>query len=341
MRSFSFLVVATIIFGVVFMSCNKNDDKLNDDKLNEFTVLFNCNGGSDVPSQTVKGGEKAIKPNNPTHDEYTFVAWFKEVELTNEWNFNTDVVNSDITLYAKWIEEAIEEDPMYPTTIYRLSEEILLEMRNDFAQRNPDVYTTLNHFGFCAIASGGRNGTPGGFTKEEAIAAVKEFVARNPEYTGVSNPNDLQFKSITSTVGYNDVLFWYFYAENQIINNMEVDYSGINFYTQSEKLVSCYGNHFPEVYVPEKFNFSVEKAKSQLLGKEVIHLGWTGPYSEGIVTEDLLQQSITELIIVPLKTDEKIELRVAWKIFISSLHHIFEIDVMTGEIIREKPTIIA
>jgi hypothetical protein len=34
---------------------------------------------------------------------------------------------------------------------------------------------------------GGGNGLPGGFTEEEAIAAVKKFVARNSEYTGVND----------------------------------------------------------------------------------------------------------------------------------------------------------
>jgi len=29
------------------------------------------------------------------------------------------------------------------TTIYRLSEEILLQKRNDFAQKNPNVYTSM------------------------------------------------------------------------------------------------------------------------------------------------------------------------------------------------------
>jgi hypothetical protein len=233
------------------------------------------------------------------------------------------------------------EDPLYPTTIYSLSEEILLQMRNDFAQRNPNVYTTLNQFGFCAISIGGGGGSPSGFTKEEAIAAVREFVAHNPEYTGVSNPNDLQFRSITSTVGYNDALFWHLGTENQTINGIEVESTGILFHTHNWKLVSCYGNHFPEVYVPNKFNFNAEQSQSLLLGKEIIHLGWGGPYSAGIVIMEHLQQSTAKLIIVPITTDEKIELRVAWKINVIPLDYIYEIDVMTGEIIREMSTIIS
>ena len=240
-------------------------------------------------------------------------------------------------------EETDVEDSMYPTTIYRLSEEVLLQKRNDFAQRNPNVYTSLNQFGFCAMLSpSGGNGSPDGFTEEEAIAAVKEFVRRNPEYTGVSNPDDLQFKNIMSTTGYNNAVFWHLYTENQVINGIEIDNTVIIFHTQSQKLVSCYGNYFSDVYVPKKFNLDMEQAKSKLLEKEIFHWGWGGQYSAGIVTAEHLQQCTAKLIIVPITTDEKIELRVAWQINLEApLYYIFEIDVMTGKIIREMPTIIS
>jgi uncharacterized repeat protein (TIGR02543 family) len=107
MKSFSFLVFTAIIFGAVFTSCDKNDVNLN-----EFTVFFNCNDGSDVPTQNIKEGEQVTKPVNPTRNGYVFVAWFKEMELANEWKFDIDIVTSDITLYAKWIEEPEEAEPL-------------------------------------------------------------------------------------------------------------------------------------------------------------------------------------------------------------------------------------
>ena len=335
----NYLLIAVLAVAAVFTSCDKNNGKLND-----FTVFFNChcNDGNNIQSQRVKEGEKIIKPINPIRCGYKFVAWFKEVELTNEWEFDIDVVISDMTLFAKWSE--CTEDCIYPTTFLRLSEETLLQMRNEFSQKNPYVYTSLNQFGFCAMLSaGGGDGTPGGFTKEEAIAAVKEFVAHNPEYTGVRNPDDLQFRMISSFIGFNDAVFWSFRTENQTINGIKVEYTEILFHTQNRKLVSCYGNHFPNVYVPDKFNFDIEQAKFQLLGKEIFHWGWGGgQYSAGIVTTEHLQQSTAKLMIVPITTDEKIELRVAWQINLKApLYYIIEIDIMTGEIIREMPTIIS
>jgi len=59
------------------------------------------------------------------------------------------------------------------------------------------------------------------------------------------------------------------------------------------------------------------------------------------VTAEHLQQCATNLIIAPITTAEKIEIRVAWQInLIDPLYYIFEIDAMTGDIIREMPTII-
>jgi transglutaminase/protease-like cytokinesis protein 3 len=229
-------------------------------------------------------------------------------------------------------------DPMYPTTIYRLPYETFLQACNDFAQRNPNVFSTLNQFGFCVRKSMyNQGGDPGGFTEEEAIEATKEFVARNPKYTGVSNPDNLQFRNVTSRTSSNGVIYWYLYTKNQIINGIEVDDTQFAFFIYYKTLTSCDGNHFPNVYVPENFNYDVERAKSKLLGKEIIHGGW-GWSDTIVVTTEHLQQVVAKLIIVPKKTDEKIELRVAWQIYL--LNYIFEIDVMTGEILRKGSTII-
>jgi uncharacterized repeat protein (TIGR02543 family) len=67
------------------------------------TVTFNSNGGSEVTSQTVAHGGKADKPADPDKGMgYGFGGWYKESGLTNTWDFNTDTVTNNITLYAKW-----------------------------------------------------------------------------------------------------------------------------------------------------------------------------------------------------------------------------------------------
>jgi len=80
-----------------------------------YTVTFNSNGGSAVATiENVTSGEKISKPTDPTRTGYTFAGWYKESELTNEFNFATDTITSDTTLYAKW-EEVV------PATITTIS----------------------------------------------------------------------------------------------------------------------------------------------------------------------------------------------------------------------------
>lgn len=66
-----------------------------------FTVTFDVDGGSAVPSQTVADGSKATKPADPTKEGYTFVNWYKEAGFTNLFDFD-DAITADTTIYAKF-----------------------------------------------------------------------------------------------------------------------------------------------------------------------------------------------------------------------------------------------
>ena len=64
----------------------------------QYTITFNSNGGSSVPSQTVNYNGTATQPSNPTKTGHTFVEW----QLNgNTYNFNTPVTGN-ITLTAVW-----------------------------------------------------------------------------------------------------------------------------------------------------------------------------------------------------------------------------------------------
>jgi len=39
---------------------------------------------------------------NPIREGYIFAGWYKDIHLTEEWNFEEDIVQSNISLYAKW-----------------------------------------------------------------------------------------------------------------------------------------------------------------------------------------------------------------------------------------------
>lgn len=69
-------------------------------------VRFESNGGSEVPDQTVALGGKVTKPADPTKDGLYFAGWYSDIDLQNQWDFDKDTVTGNMTLYAKWTNEA-------------------------------------------------------------------------------------------------------------------------------------------------------------------------------------------------------------------------------------------
>lgn len=68
-----------------------------------YTVYFDSNGGSAVPAiENVFYNATIIPPEDPVRDGYSFDGWYKERELINKWNFDTDTVTDDIWLYTGW-----------------------------------------------------------------------------------------------------------------------------------------------------------------------------------------------------------------------------------------------
>ena len=68
------------------------------------TVTFKPNGGSggDVKITTLKGLTTAM-PAEPTKTGYTFKGWYTNKECSGtQWDFSTNVVQNNTTLYAKW-----------------------------------------------------------------------------------------------------------------------------------------------------------------------------------------------------------------------------------------------
>ena len=68
------------------------------------TVRFETGEGSDVESQTVSLGGKVIRPVDPTREGYALRGWFRDYDRTEPWDFETDTVSGNMTLYAGWME---------------------------------------------------------------------------------------------------------------------------------------------------------------------------------------------------------------------------------------------
>ena len=74
------------------------------------TVTFNANGGAytggaTATTRTALHGQKIPEPTaaeQPNNTGKTFASWCTDAAGTTAWNFATDTVTHDITLYAKW-----------------------------------------------------------------------------------------------------------------------------------------------------------------------------------------------------------------------------------------------
>ena len=68
-----------------------------------YTVTFESDGGSVVPTQNVNYNDKIVKPTDPTKIGYTFKGWYADALCTTEYDFDS-FVTGNISLYAKWEE---------------------------------------------------------------------------------------------------------------------------------------------------------------------------------------------------------------------------------------------
>lgn len=87
-----------------------------------YTVSFSSNGGTAVSSVQVNYNSIFTAPLAPTKTDVIFGGWYKEASLTTAWNFATDVVTEDITLYAKW------NDPRQSITFPAIADKVYGEV---------------------------------------------------------------------------------------------------------------------------------------------------------------------------------------------------------------------
>ena len=94
-KSFFSFIVMTALIAAISTSCKKDET--------EYTVTFDSQGGSTVATQMVRKGGKITEPADPTLANYHFLDWVMTNNGTTPWDFETETVKSDMTLYARWI----------------------------------------------------------------------------------------------------------------------------------------------------------------------------------------------------------------------------------------------
>ncbi|MBQ3478846.1 MAG: InlB B-repeat-containing protein, partial [Clostridia bacterium] len=95
------------------------------------TVTFDLNGrGSPKPlDQVVPKGRKITEPGSPSAQDWIFTGWYRNPDTQSYYpfNFDTDTVTSDMTLYAGWREDTLPvsfvsnggSGVMYPVFVLR------------------------------------------------------------------------------------------------------------------------------------------------------------------------------------------------------------------------------
>ena len=75
----------------------------------KWNVTFNTNGGTKIESVEVENNNKLPQIANPYKEGYTFDGWYLDENFTEKVDLNNLVVDKNLTLHAKWIENVIEE----------------------------------------------------------------------------------------------------------------------------------------------------------------------------------------------------------------------------------------
>jgi len=99
-----------------FCACGKKNNNNNNNPTNngnsnlatKYTVTFAVDSAI-YKTEEVVAGEKVKKPSNPTKNEFDFVGWYNG---ENRWIFEEDIVNSNLTLTAKFFgkNETVDEN---------------------------------------------------------------------------------------------------------------------------------------------------------------------------------------------------------------------------------------
>ena len=106
MKNIIFLFALLLGMALFLVGCGESplppDERTtqpSSDEAKEVTVTFNSNGGSETPEQSIKKGEKVVKPADPEKTGYTFTKWTYQGE---EWSFIGYSATTDMTLDANW-----------------------------------------------------------------------------------------------------------------------------------------------------------------------------------------------------------------------------------------------
>lgn len=244
------------------------------------------------------------------------------------------------------------QDQPYPTTYARLSSDSLATLDSLFSQANPRICSGLNEFGFTALVESssfctqGTSGVGEDAQIEHLIDKAKVILAQNTRFTGVREPSSLSLAFSTSIRNLQgNIIAIKVRFEPQVYQDLQFQFADIQLMIDSVGILSIFGNHFPDIYVPKPVVFP-SVAQQTLEGRVLTWYDFGGLPVEYRVSEaSFCQDTLIDglpigpmKVILPHETERGIELRVAWRFDVGcDLFHFTSwwmyVDIVTGELL--------
>jgi uncharacterized protein (TIGR02145 family) len=225
----------------------------------------------------------------------------------------------------------------YPTSLKKLNETERTIRQNELTQMLGTKYiATLDSFGLIGHLGMLSRGISSITTADQAVTVAKKALLQFKDFTNVA---DTSLLTVHEATNYNPFPTnnsdWTVDFDNQSYKNLEVWRTNILLLINDVK-ISMDWHHYKDIFIPKEDLLSKERARSELVGKEISYYCW-GP-SKFTMTEESINIDSLSLSIYPLRKNDIIEFRVAWKIPIYSYSRIYPswyyfIDVLTGEIV--------
>jgi len=115
--------------------------------INQYSISFDSNGGSDVSDITQDYNSLVSAPNDPEKEDFIFGGWYIDPEFTTLYQFDR-ITSSDTTLYAKW------QDSIFTYTLNENDEATITGITPDTIDTYIEVPETISGYPVISVALG-------------------------------------------------------------------------------------------------------------------------------------------------------------------------------------------